>query len=258
MLKKQEKMIIDKQNEIIKNFIFDKYSDTTFDISRDNKNRVVALFGSIDKPMIIAKVLGLNKVNRPIVKQVGNLIYSFENDASLSIDNVFVDECYAGSDIEQIMIQGIQNFASELGIRTIKTVVHASDQMLDAFSKNPVINDEVVIDPLLLTFFSNNYSRFFPYGKSFVNYNPLKDPKYYLENKSIKHTNIGYGTSAQTPPQKINKHFKPYKVLMENESRQEYIADKLAFNPMKIYPTEGDLQRLQETLVQRPQEKILK
>lgn len=233
---KQEKQIIDEQNELLKDFFLTKFKEVPFSISRDNRNRVIAVFGKPDQNIIQARMLGLVDSKKPNLRQVAMLDYDFEDERTVRINNLILNRCFEGSNIDQILLQSFQNFASESGVKTINASIVPSNSMIEGFESQPDQFPEVKLDPLLITFLSNNFHRIFPYGKSFLK-NPYVSTKYYLQNKSVKPIDVAHGVEPQTKESKIRKAFKPYSVQLEIAERY-YNDNNPLFSPVYVNPND--------------------
>lgn len=247
---KQEKAVIDEQNEIVQKLMTEKFKETPFSICRDFQNRVIGVFGSADQSVIYAKMLGVNKSKKPQLKQVGTLSYGFADEHTLNINNLYIDKNLEGSGIDHIMVQSLQNFAAENGITTINASYFPSQTMVEGFSTDPEPYSEIQIDPQLITFFCNNFHQVFPFGKSYIKHNPFTDAKYYLQNNTIRPVDTAHGVSPQTKTSKIQKTFRPYKVQLE-VAEKFYMGDP-SFTPLSIHPSSAGTKTLTSLLKEPP------
>lgn len=247
-----EKKIIDKQNNLISDFIINKYQEVPFDISRDSSGRAIVLVGSSTQPEIYAKMLGTNNRKKPVFINVGRLLYHFVNENEMNIDSLVVLKNFRNSDIGKIMLQGTENFAADSGIKKISANLVTNDGLLSENDGSLVYGKDLLpikFDPTLYLFLTNNFVKVAPKNSL--------DLTNRVENRKPKRSNIHYGVNPKSKKDKTDIRFKPLKPFGNMEIHTPYyIPNSLnatRFEPLYLYPNENSLNNLSKLVIETPQ-----
>lgn len=210
MLSEKQKLSIEYQNEIIKQYLFDEYKITPAQISRDKNNLpliIVKIATSPSQSTIECYTLGFNaKKNNLTLYNIG-AVKTFESSDSIEIVSLSVHKAFNNSGIGQILMHHVENYATKCHYNTLrleskKTYTDFSDHQLSD-SKLKELSERELVKYLTNNYYDKNlyfYTKlgFKPYEKEdpLNTFTPLKKDR-------LKQVVLDYGLEEPLKP--INK-----------------------------------------------------